>query len=353
MQLSENILSRRKALGLTQEQVAERLGVTPQAVYKWEKGLACPDVQMLAPLASLLETDMNALFAYATDPDEVELHALIESVSRSAVQTDGMEAAFAEARAALRRYPASAQLRLSLAIVLEGALLARGDAETEKQREIEEMYRFAAASDKTDVRDAARGILTRRLIQKGDLDAAEIMLDTLPDQPPQKWNYRAQLLKARGDLEAAAGLLESRLLGEASGLCAALSMLLDMAIERKDAAWAETLARTLEQTAELYSLWKGSAVSARLEIAIRRRDAGAAMAALEEVAAVMREPWTPWEQPLYRHAHFKKDGNLWLQSMPEILRSSVWTDAHYAFLRDDPRCAERLKEIFGAPDAEA
>ena len=53
MSLGETILSRRKTLALTQEQVAERLGVTPQAVYKWEKDIACPDVQLLSPLARL------------------------------------------------------------------------------------------------------------------------------------------------------------------------------------------------------------------------------------------------------------------------------------------------------------
>ena len=60
------------------EQVAERLGVTPQAVYKWEKDIACPDVQLLSPLARLLETDLNTLFAYDTEPDKVELSAIIE-----------------------------------------------------------------------------------------------------------------------------------------------------------------------------------------------------------------------------------------------------------------------------------
>ena len=52
------------------------------------------------------------------------LSNIIERVSRLALQKGGQEAAFAEARAALRKYSASAQLRLSLAIVLEGALVA-------------------------------------------------------------------------------------------------------------------------------------------------------------------------------------------------------------------------------------
>ena len=128
MNLGEAILLRRRALGLTQEQVAERLGVTPQAVYKWEK-------------------DLNTLFAYNTEPDGVELSALIERLSRLGMQKDGLDTAFAEARDALRKYPASAQLRLSLAVVLEGAMMAQDRKDEEKQREIEKMYRFAAASE--------------------------------------------------------------------------------------------------------------------------------------------------------------------------------------------------------------
>ena len=146
MALGETILSRRKALALTQEQVAERLGVTPQAVYKWEKGLACPDVQLLSPLARLLETDLNTLFAYNTEPDKVELSALIERVSHLALQKDGQPAAFAEAHAALRKYPASAQLRLSMAIVLEGALVARGGGDEERQREVYALRRAQGGS---------------------------------------------------------------------------------------------------------------------------------------------------------------------------------------------------------------
>ena len=134
--------------------------------------------------------------------------------------------------------PASAQLRLSMAIVLEGALVARGGGDEERQREVEEMYRFATSSEDARVRDAARSIRVRRLIQKGKLDEAEALLDALPDPPAQKWHYRAQLLKARGEVDAAAALVEERIFGESSGLCTALSMLLDMAMEQGDFAWA-------------------------------------------------------------------------------------------------------------------
>ena len=49
--LGKRIMALRKAAGMTQEQVAERLGVSPQAVSKWENDVSCPDVTMI-PRAS-------------------------------------------------------------------------------------------------------------------------------------------------------------------------------------------------------------------------------------------------------------------------------------------------------------
>lgn len=51
MKINETIRSRRKQLGLTQEQVASRLGVTATAVYKWEVGSCYPDITLLPALA--------------------------------------------------------------------------------------------------------------------------------------------------------------------------------------------------------------------------------------------------------------------------------------------------------------
>lgn len=42
--LGKRILYHRKRLGLTQDQLAEKMGVTAQAVSKWEHDLSCPDV---------------------------------------------------------------------------------------------------------------------------------------------------------------------------------------------------------------------------------------------------------------------------------------------------------------------
>ena len=59
--LGERIVFLRKARGLTQIKIAEHLGVTPQAVSKWERGLACPDLVFLDELSDLLGVTIDAL----------------------------------------------------------------------------------------------------------------------------------------------------------------------------------------------------------------------------------------------------------------------------------------------------
>lgn len=51
--LGKRIVSHRKRLGLTQDQLAEKLGVTAQAVSKWENDQSCPDITMLPKLAEI------------------------------------------------------------------------------------------------------------------------------------------------------------------------------------------------------------------------------------------------------------------------------------------------------------
>ncbi len=53
-QLGSRIAARRRARGLTQGQVADRMGVSPQAVSKWERGLSCPDLIFFDELCDLL-----------------------------------------------------------------------------------------------------------------------------------------------------------------------------------------------------------------------------------------------------------------------------------------------------------
>ncbi len=55
------IAARRKAHGMTQSQLAEKLGITDKAVSKWETGKSMPDLSLFNPLCDLLEITLNEL----------------------------------------------------------------------------------------------------------------------------------------------------------------------------------------------------------------------------------------------------------------------------------------------------
>ena len=62
--LSEQIHTLRKRAGFTQEIVAEKLGVTPQSISRWENGQSRPDVDMLPKIAAFFDVSVDALFGY-------------------------------------------------------------------------------------------------------------------------------------------------------------------------------------------------------------------------------------------------------------------------------------------------
>lgn len=57
--VGKQILLLRKAKGITQNELGERLGISFQAISKWERGETLPDTALLADLASVLETTVD------------------------------------------------------------------------------------------------------------------------------------------------------------------------------------------------------------------------------------------------------------------------------------------------------
>ena len=63
MTIGKRIALLRKEKGLTQEDLANAMGVSPQAVSKWENDQTCPDISALPKLAQLLEVSVDELLS--------------------------------------------------------------------------------------------------------------------------------------------------------------------------------------------------------------------------------------------------------------------------------------------------
>lgn len=70
MKLGSNIRMLRQRKGMTQEQVSAYLGVSYQAVSKWETGANTPDISLLPALATLFDVPIDTLFSLDTLPPQ-------------------------------------------------------------------------------------------------------------------------------------------------------------------------------------------------------------------------------------------------------------------------------------------
>ncbi|MFR4561824.1 MAG: helix-turn-helix domain-containing protein, partial [Flavonifractor plautii] len=179
MKLNETIRRLRRAKGLTQEQVAQALGVSGPAVNKWERGACCPDLALLAPLARLLDTDLNTLLSFREELTGAEIAAFTEELYTLA-QSGGIDAAFLRAEELLHRWPGCDRLTISLAMTLNGLFFTLGVAEPEPyERRLEPLYRALADSEEPDIRDQALHLLIGRHMRREEYAAAEELLSAL------------------------------------------------------------------------------------------------------------------------------------------------------------------------------
>ena len=122
MNISEQIRNYRKSVGLTQEQVANALGVSASAVNKWEKGNSYPDISTLPALARLLQMDMNELFSFREELTDREIGQFVNELSE-AVLEESIDTVFEMASKKIHEYPRCELLIYTVATVLNSALI--------------------------------------------------------------------------------------------------------------------------------------------------------------------------------------------------------------------------------------
>lgn len=113
IKLAENIRAFRKERKMTQEQLAEALGVTVGAVHKWEKDLSTPDLNLIFAMADLFATSTDVLLGYQWQNGNVE--DAVKKVEQLILEKS-FEDAVSEAEKAMKKFPNNFE------IVYQGAM---------------------------------------------------------------------------------------------------------------------------------------------------------------------------------------------------------------------------------------
>lgn len=102
IKIAENIRNLRKNHNLTQEHLAEALGVTVGAVYKWEAGLSIPEIKLIMEMADFFEISIDTLLGYEQQNGNIEDRVV--RIKQYVLEKD-FEEAVIESEKALKKYP--------------------------------------------------------------------------------------------------------------------------------------------------------------------------------------------------------------------------------------------------------
>lgn len=137
MSIGTNIYTLRKERKITQSQLAEKLGVSEQAVSKWENDLCAPDVSLFPAIADFFGVSIDRLFGYHLNSYADEVKAIIRSADDSMDTYKEIEII----SEGLKKYPNSPDLKIYLAFSL--SMLNRiSDDENERKEAIKKAIRL-------------------------------------------------------------------------------------------------------------------------------------------------------------------------------------------------------------------
>lgn len=342
MKINQLIREKRKELSLTQEQLAERLGVSAPAVNKWEKGSSYPDITLLPPLARLLKTDLNTLMAFNEDLTEQEIESFVEALDKTA-REQSYEAAFQLAMDKIHEYPNCDKLIFYAIIYLEGALFLCGVAEDEAYRAVfEPFYRRLAENENPEIRDTALSMLISYARSRGDFPAAEELINALPFSAVNREEQLAILYHQQKKYEQAGKIWEQRLLKAATEIQTALINIMEIALLDGRRDEAKALADIYEGSVRRLSLPEWMRYNAHLQLALESRDRDECIALLQKMLPAMKREWRPEDTPLYRHLENGSSAVISAR-VADSLWEEVKSREEYDFIRACPEFTE-LKE---------
>ena len=203
MKLGEKIRFYRKQQGLTQEQVAEKLGVSTPAVNKWENDNSYPDITMLSPLARLLNTDVNTLLSFRENLTMHEIEKIVESIA-DIFRREGFESGFENGETHLKEYPNDSQLALHMGELYARHLkMAPTDSRVQYEKRILRLMEQAGESEEQKTAEAALSWQMHYYAGQGEFEKAEEVLSQVPDAGVDKVELQISLERKKGDYKTA------------------------------------------------------------------------------------------------------------------------------------------------------
>lgn len=190
MNIGNKIRELRKKRGITQEQLSSVIGVSFQAISKWENNITLPDIALMPSLASYFGISMDELFDY----NFAEIEKDVEKIADEAYKYRESEPEKSRKilEDGLTKYPDNE-------ILLNNLLYVIFDAD----EAIKIAGQLAANTDQADIKYDALRFLAYAYKKKGDIESARAAIEQIPEIYFTKLTEIAYLFDGETKREAA------------------------------------------------------------------------------------------------------------------------------------------------------
>ena len=306
MQIGEVIRKYRKSADMTQEEMANRLGVTAPAVNKWENGNSYPDITLLAPIARLLGISTDELLSYHEELSSEEIQALVRTADNK-FQTENYEDVFHWIKKELEKYPNCDQLIWQMAVMLDANRLLKGLPDSDDYDDyICSCYTRVLSSKDETLRYHAADSLFGFYMRKEEYETAGKYLQYLSVQNPERKRKQAEIYQKTGRIQEAYKTYEELLFAEYQVVSGILTGMYMLALQEHDSSKAHLLIEKQSGLARLFEMGKYYEISCRLDLAAFEKDAKNSAEIMSQMLDSVDDIFCFRNSPLYEHMTFKE-----------------------------------------------
>ena len=344
MNIAEVIRKYRKEAGLTQEEMANRLGVTTPAVNKWENGNSNPDIELLAPIARLLHISLDTLMSFHEELAPSEIGDMIREMDTMFI-SEGFETVYEWASDKIKEYPNCNMLIWQVAVMLDARRLTDVTIDSEKYDEqINAWYELVLKDEDEKIKRHAADSLFGFYLRKKEYVKAEGYLQYFSDNDPMKKIYQGRLYKEQGDKENAYKTFEDIVLSAYHTLNFAFSLMTGLALEEGDIQEARYLAEKMGAIAGIFEMGKYHECVSMLDVVCAEKNVEETYHIVEQLLTSVDSLCDFQKSRLFQHMKFSETGSLFAENLKEKLLEGFRDSESFGYMKGDMAWEDLLRK---------
>ena len=332
MNIGSVIKKYRKEAGYTQEEMANRLGVTTPAVNKWENGNSKPDIKLLSPIARLLHISLDTLLSFQEKLTDFEIGEFIQKMDKM-FSEEGYEKTYQWAVNTIKKYPNCNLLIWQIAVMLDSRrIIGECDNPDKYDEQINAWYEIALNDEEEKIQHHAADSLFGFYLRKKDYAMAEKYLRYFSDYDPVKKVKMGQLYMQQGKTEDAYEKLEDVVFSTYTTLNLTFGTMITQALEERNHEYAKFLAKKMNVLANAFDMGKYHECAAMLNVVVAEKDVEGTFQVAKQLLENVDTMGDFRESKLYQHMKFRNTENPYAKEMKKALLEGFRTEEEFSYM---------------------